>query len=114
LGTRNGHRNATVGRVTVQNGGAREKKIDEVSSRFIHPDARLSRQHLLQDSRRRHLGKEGASGLDLRVIGGTEDKDEYDELEDGDALDEMEEDVEFEEGLFENDEGENNENEVKI
>ena len=114
LGTRNGHRNATVGRVTVQNGGARVKKIDEVSSRFIHPDARLSRQHLLQDSKRRHLGEEGASGLDLRVIGGTEDEDEYDELEDGDALHEMEEDVEFEEGLFENDEGENDENEVKI
>jgi hypothetical protein len=90
LGTRNGHRHETEAKNRGQVGGARTKKVDEDSTRFIHPDARVSRQNILLDSKRRHNSEGGAAlSLDLEKIDEGCDSDD-------ESLGNLEDDVEYE------------------
>jgi len=104
LGTRNGHRNEAEAKNRGQVGGARTKKPDSVSTKFIHPDARGSRQNLLLASKKRFNGDKNATFAGLTRIdrdsddsdGSAVEEDEDQDKEDGESTGNLEDDFEEE------------------
>jgi hypothetical protein len=94
LGTRNGHRHEAEAKNKGQIGGARTKKQDSVSTKFIHPDARGSRQNLLLESKKRFSGDKDATFAGLEgMVSEQSNSDSDDDESTGNMENDYEEEI---------------------